>query len=125
MIFITIPITELSNGSDNTVVQKEVQLPVEIDTSFNAHLKWEENFQSIKNIDLSSMITIVDAWVKDPKEASKHMPDILRVLYCFVNSDKLPTFSHFVKVLNQNNFTVFIDRISTVIAEVGKSATKN
>lgn len=123
-IKITIPTVEhVKDGDQIKAVHDNLELSV--DTSFNAHLKWEEHFQQIKGIDLSTMTAIVQVWIKDPKEAAKHMPDLMRVLYCFVDSDKLPTFSHFVKMLNQDNFVVFIEKISTVIQEVGKTASKN
>jgi len=124
MIQITIPTVEHVD-KEGKIEAVHGNLDLTIDTSFNAHLKWEEHFQQIKGVDLSTMTSVVQEWIKDPKEAVKHMPDLLRVLYCFVDSNKLPTFSHFVKMLNQENFTVFIEKISTVIQEVGKTASKN
>lgn len=121
---IAIPTIEYAEKDGKITAVKE-SLDVTIDTSFNAHLKWEEHFQSLKGVDLSTMATIVHGWIKDPKEASKHLPDLMRVLYCFIESDNLPTFSHFVKLLNHENFEGFIEKMSIIIQEVGKTASKN
>lgn len=121
---IEIPTIEYVEKDGKITAVREI-LDVSIDTSFNAHLKWEEHFQAVKGVDLSTMTSIVHGWIKDQKEAAKHLPDLMRVLYCFIESDKLPTFSHFVKFLNQENFVEFIEKISTVIQEVGKTASKN
>lgn len=123
-IKITIPTVEYIE-KDGAITTMNGNLEMSIDTSFNAHLKWEEHFQQIKGVDLSTMTAIVQEWVKNPKEAAKHLPDLIRVLYCFVDSDKVPTFSHFSKMLNQSNFPIFIEKISAVIQEVGKTASKN
>ncbi len=125
MIAINIP-TVSYDYENNKVVQKNGELNVTVDTSFKAHLKWETHFQELKKgVDLSSMIAVASDWIKDEKTAAKHLNDLLRVLYCFISSPKLPNFENFVEILDVSNIETVIVKISAVIQEVGKFASKN
>lgn len=125
MIAINIP-TVSYDYENEQVVPKKGELNVVVDTSFKAHLKWETHFQELKKgVDLSSMLAVVSEWIKDDKTASKHLTDLLRVLYCFINSPKLPSFEDFIGILDTSNIETVISKISAVIQEVGKFASKN
>ncbi len=125
MIAINIP-TVSYDYENEQVVPKKDELIVVVDTSFKAHLKWETHFQELKKgVDLSSMLAVVSEWIKDDKTASKHLTDLLRVLYCFINSPKLPSFEDFIGILDTSNIETVISKISAVIQEVGKFASKN
>jgi len=124
-MIITLPTVKKTydEQTETTTVTRE-DLRVEIDTSFKAHLKWEEQFQSQKGIDLTEMTAKVSGWVKDAKKAALHMSDMLRVLYCYINTDKLPTFSDFVGILEPENALEVIEKIGKVLAETGKTIAK-
>lgn len=125
MIAIKIPTVSHEYVGDK-ITQKNEEMIVNVDTSFKAHLKWESHFQKEKNnVDLSSMIAIVSEWIKDKKEATQHFTDLLRVLYCFINSPQLPSFEDFVGMLDTSNIETVIGKISAVIQEVGTFASKN
>ena len=125
MIAINIP-TASYDYENEQVVLKKGEMNVVVDTSFKAHLKWETHFQELKKgVDLSSMLAVVSEWIKDDKTASKHLTDLLRVLYCFINSPKLPSFEDFIGILDTSNIETVISKISAVIQEVGKFASKN
>jgi hypothetical protein len=125
MIAINIP-TASYDYENEQVVLKKGEMNVVVDTSFKAHLKWETHFQELKKgVDLSSMLAVVSEWIKDDKTASKHLTDLLRVLYCFINSPKLQSFEDFIGILDTSNIETVISKISAVIQEVGKFASKN
>jgi len=125
MIAINIPTVsyEKENGQ---LVLKNGELNVVVDTSFKAHLRWETHFQELmKGVDLSSMVAVASEWTKDEKTATKHLLDLLRVQYCFISSPKLPSFEDFLGILDTSNIEAVISKISAVIQEVGKFASKN
>jgi hypothetical protein len=125
MIAIKIPTVSYEYENDKLILKNE-EITVNVDTSFKAHLKWETHFQEAKKgVDLSSMIAVVSEWIKDDKTATKHLTDLLRVLYCFISSPKLPNFEDFVGILDTSNIETVIGKISAVIQEVGKFASKN
>jgi hypothetical protein len=125
MIAIKIP-TVTYEFEGEKLIEKRDELLVNVDTSFKAHLKWETHFQEQKNgVDLSSMVAVVGEWVKDKKQATKHFTDLLRVLYCFISSPKLPSFEDFVGILDVTNIETVVNKISAVIQEVGNFASKN
>lgn len=112
-----------------TVDKPEIRpLPLQIVTSYKAHLKWEEQFQLIKKQDLSTYTSIVSQGLQKWKEnqaESTYVTDALRVLYCYIDSPELPTFSEFVGILEPENTLDIINILSTVLSEVGKTASKN
>jgi len=125
MIAIKLPTVSYEKENDK-YVQKNEELTVIVDTSFKAHLKWETHFQELKKgVDLSSMTAIASEWNKDEKTAAKHLLDLLRVIYCFISSPKLGSFEDFVGILDVSNIETVMSKISAVIQEVGKFASKN
>ena len=118
----------IKEGEETRIETKLVPLTFEVITSFKAHLKWEEQFQEIKGQDLTSFQTIVHAGLKNwenGKTNTAYITDALRVLYCHIDSPELPTFSEFVDLLEPENTVDIINVLSTVLIEVGKTASKN
>lgn len=102
------------------------ELPVEIDTSFKAHLKWEEQFaESMGGIDLQTYTARVQNMIKKDSSTPAEMLSMLKLLYCYINSDKLPTFKDFLGLFDIDVAEEIITKIRVVLEEVGKSATKN
>lgn len=110
---------------DDKVVKERGEMPVEVDTSFLAHLKWEEKFQEQMGVDLSTYTERVRKWLKDEKKAKANMVGLLKLLYCYVNSDKLPTFTDFVKLFDYEVADEILNKIGVVLEEAGEVASKN
>lgn len=101
------------------------EMRVDIDTSFKAHLKWEEQFSSTVGCDLSTYTERVKAWVKDPQTAKAQLLGLLKLLFCYVNSDALPTFKEFVSLFDVDVADHILSKINIVLEEASKTAAKN
>ena len=64
------------------------QIEVDIDTSFQAHLKWEEQFGSTMNCDLTTYTERVQSWLNDTGKSKANFLGLLKRLYCYVSSEK-------------------------------------
>lgn len=124
-MIIKIPTIEKHLDDNGNVVKKRSEMSVEIDTSFLAHLKWEEQFQASMGVDLSTYTERVKGWVGDEAQSKAHFVSLLKLLYCYVNSDKLPTFKDFVKLFDFEVADEILKKISVVLEEVGKTVSKN
>ncbi|MDD4275929.1 MAG: hypothetical protein RBT65_07560 [Methanolobus sp.] len=123
-MIITIPTIskEMVNGE---IKKTKGEMKVNIDTSFLAHLKWEEQFQSIVGYDLATYTEMVKIWLKDKSKGKSHFLGLLKLLYCYVNSDELPTFKDFCKLFDVEIADEILKKISAVLEEVSKVASKN
>lgn len=101
------------------------EIKVDIDTSFRAHLKWEEQFAYSVGCDLSTYTERVRLWIKDPQTAKAQLLGLLKLLFCYVNSDALPTFKEFVSLFDFEVADEILAKINTVLEEVKKTASKN
>lgn len=110
---------------DGEVVKKRSDLEVDIDTSFRAHLKWEEHFLETMKYDLTTYTEMVKKWLEDENSAKVKLLSILKLLYCYVNSDKLPTFKEFCSLFDYEVATEILQKIADVLEQVGKVASKN
>lgn len=108
-----------------TTIREQGQLSVNIDTSMLAHLKWEEQFQDVVGHDLATYTEMVRKWAKDEQTAKARFIGMLKLLYCYVDSEELPTFKDFAKMLDFEIIDEILTKISSVLEEVGKSAAKN
>jgi hypothetical protein len=125
-MLVTLPrITRSFNEATGLVETQEDVIKAQVDTSFRAHLKWEENFQAFKGLTLTEMTAVVADIIKDRSKAVSKITDILRVLYCYLQSDELPTFNDFLGLLDLENTQVIIQKITTVLEGVGNTAAKN
>ena len=123
---IIIPTIEKTyNEETKSVVVKKGSMPVDVDTSFQAHLKWEEQFGSTMNCDLSTYTERVRSWVKDSEKAKIQFLGMLKLLYCYINSPDLPTFRDFCKLFDYDIADEIINKIKCVLEEVGKFSSKN
>lgn len=123
---IIIPTIEKTYDEETkSVVVKKGSMPVDVDTSFQAHLKWEEQFGATMNCDLSTYTDRVRSWVKDPEKAKIQFLGMLKLLYCYINSPDLPTFRDFCRLFDYDIADEIINKIKCVLEEVGKFSSKN
>lgn len=108
---------------NNEVVTTKGEMKVHIDTSFLAHLKWEEQFQATVGHDLATYTAMVRQWVKDETKQKTHFVGMLKLLYCYVNSEELPTFYDFAKLFDYEIADEILSKIGTILEEINKSAT--
>jgi hypothetical protein len=118
-------VEEVFNEQTEKIETKTGFLPVEIDTSFFAHLKWEEQFQEVIGCDLVTYTVRVAAWLKDENTATAHLIGILKMLYCYINSPALPTFKDFLRLFKPENSKILLEKIASVLEEVNKAVSKN
>jgi len=110
---------------EGKIVANRKMISLEIDTSFKAHLKWEEHFQKDLNCDLTDYSEKIAKWSQQKTTGPKHFLGMLKFLYCYVNSKELPTFSDFCGLFDYEVAEEILDAISKVIIEIGNSASKN
>lgn len=125
-MIINIPAVRKEFSEDGkTIKVTRYELPVEIDMSFLANLKWEEHFQSTMGCDLITYTERVKKWSLDKNAAKAHFVGMLKLLYCYVNSDKLPTFMGFAKLFDYEVMNEILDKLTVVFKQLEKSASKN
>lgn len=112
------------SNTQQVITQKE-ELPVIINTNFQAHLKWEEEFQEKEGKDLTQVTLEVKEIVKDTNHAARHITKLLKVLFCFIDSSELPNFKDFLGLLELENTKDIIDILTKVLDQVHKTASKN
>lgn len=123
---IIIPTIErVFNEETKTIESKRGSLYVNIDTSFQAHLKWEEQFGDVLKCDLTTYTERVRNWLLDPAKAKAQFLGMLKLLYCYINSDKLPTFRDFCRLFDYEIADEILEKIKIVLEEVSKTVSKN
>lgn len=117
---------EFNEETQELIVEKGT-LDVEIDTSFKAHLKWEEQGfgQALGGIDLRTYTERVQAILDSNNPGKLELLSLLKLLYCYINSTKLPTFKDFLGLFDIEIAEEVLEKIRVVLEQVGKSATKN
>jgi hypothetical protein len=117
---------EFNEETQKLIVDKGT-LEVEIDTSFKAHLKWEEqNFgAALGGIDLRTYTERVQKMLASNKPSKVELLSLLKLLYCYINSNKLPTFRDFLGLFELEVADEILEKIRIVLEEVSKSASKN
>lgn len=125
-MYILLPTIEKTfNEQNNKVERKEGTLRVNIDTSFQAHLKWEEQFGDTLKCDLITYTERVKSWAKNKETAKAQFLGLLKWLYCYIDSDELPDFKSFCKLFDYEIADKLLNKIATVLQEVGNFASKN
>jgi len=109
----------------NRVVVTKDELKVNIDTSFKAHQKWEEQFQNSMNCSLATYTDRVMSWKSNQDAILANFLGILKLLYCYVNSPELPTFIDFITLFEPENYKEIFEKIEIVLGEVNKTIAKN
>ncbi len=110
---------------DGKVIKKRGELEVQVDTSFLAHLKWEEHFQKILGYDLTTYTRMISKQLEDQNDSKIQFLGLLKLLYCYISSDKLPTFREFCALFDFEIADEILKVVGTIIEEVGNSASKN
>jgi hypothetical protein len=110
---------------DGKLIKEIKEIEVQIDTSFKAHLKWEEQFSKTLGCDLTTYTERVMHSLSEPNLNKANLLGMLKLLYCYINSDRLPTFKEFIELFDFEVAEEIIKKISSVLEEVGKSASKN
>lgn len=118
-------IERIYDEETNQIKVKRGTLPVNIDTSFQAHLKWEEQFGEVLKCDLTTYTERVKTWMVDPTKAKAQFLGMLKLLYCYINSDKLPTFREFCQLFDYEIADEILNKIKIILEEIGKTASKN
>src|SRR5690554_6486986 len=115
------------NEETNKLVIEKGTLEVEIDTSFKAHLKWEEQGfgQALGGIDLRTYTERVQHLLESGDPGKVELLSLLKLLYCYINSKQLPTFKDFLGLFDMEIAGEILEKIRVVLEQVGKSATKN
>lgn len=117
---------EFNEETQELIVEKGT-LDVEIDTSFKAHLKWEEQGfgQALGGIDLRTYTERVQHLLESGDPSKVELLSLLKLLYCYINSNQLPTFKDFLGLFDMEVAGEILEKIRVVLEQVGKSATKN
>lgn len=122
-MLIKIPTLERYIDDEGNVQKKQGEMKVQIDTSFLAHLKWEEQFQPAVGYDLATYTAMVREWIKDENKQKTHFVGMLKLLYCYVNGDEIPTFREFAKLFDYEIADQILNKISAVLEEINKSVS--
>ena len=101
------------------------KLSLEVDTSFKANMKFDKYFASTLNCSMNEYVERISKYIKKPDTAKAHMVSLLKFLYCYVNSDKLPTFEDFCGLFDYQTANQVISIIGSVLKEVGNTLSKN
>lgn len=107
------------------VIRHHGEMKVEIDTSFLAHLKWEEHFQETMKCDLNEYTERVRKWTKKKTDPKVNFVGAMKLLYCYVNSDELPTFKEFAKLFDYEIADPILTKIKLIIEQLGNTVSKN
>lgn len=122
-MIVNIPIVKNKTFNNETgqVTIVKGEMKVNIDTSFLAHLKWEEQFQQILQCDLTEYTQRVIGWTKNESTAKQNFLGILKLLYCYINSEELPTFKDFCKLFEYEVAGEILEVVGKVLTEIQKS----
>ena len=110
---------------NDKVIKERGELEVDIDTSFTAHLKWDEHFREQYKIDLTTYSEKLKPILEDEAKAKKEIMSLLRLLYCYIDSPKLPRFKDFVRLFEPEIADEILIKIGNVLEQVGTTAAKN
>jgi len=128
-MLIKLPIVTKKEFNEETkkLVVERGSIEVEIDTSFKAHLKWEEQGfgNALGGIDLKTYTERVQAALTGSKPSKVELLSLLKLLYCYINSQRLPTFKDFLGLFDFEVADEILDKIRVVLEQVSKSASKN
>lgn len=117
---------EFNEETQELLVEKGT-LDVEVDTSFKAHLKWEEQGfgQALGGIDLRTYTERVQNMLASATPNNVELLSLLKLLYCYINSSKLPSFKDFLGLFDFEIANEILEKIRVVLEQVSKSASKN
>lgn len=124
-MIITVPYIKNKEMVEGEIKVTRGTLELEIDLSFMANLKWEEEFQQVAGYDLITYTEMVKKWTLNESPGKSHFVGMLKLMYCYVNSDKLPTFKSFAKLFDYSVANEILEQLKVVFEQLEKSASKN
>ncbi len=110
---------------DEKIVRERSFIEVEINTSFTAHLKWEEQFQDRLKCDLTTYTERVRSIIKDENQAKAEFLSMLKLLYCYIDGKDIPTFRDFCELFDIEVAGEILKKIGVILEEVGRTVSKN
>lgn len=119
--------TKVWDEDKKSIIPSKSSINVRLNNSVLAHLKWEQQFEDSEGFDLLTAIERVQATLakKNSQESLlKHLTIMLRILYCFIDSEDIPTFSEFAVMLGDNP-TPIMEKLKIVLTENAKVSSKN
>ena len=123
-MYVTIPIIKERKIDKNTnkvdVIKDEIK--VRVDTSFLAHLKWEQEFQEIMKCDLNEYTQRIASIQNDKELVKTNMLGVLKLLYCYIHSDDIPSFKNFLQLLDYEVAEDILNILSDVLNNISKSS---
>lgn len=123
-MYVTIPIIKERKIDKNTnkvdVIKDEII--VRVDTSFLAHLKWEQEFQEIMKCDLNEYTQRIASIQSDKELVKANMLGVLKLLYCYIHSDDIPSFKNFLQLLDYEIAEDILNILSDVLNNISKSS---
>ncbi len=115
------------DDEQNKIIPKHSTVQVRINNSVLAHLKWEQQFEDVEKMDLLVAIERVQATAlksKDVSDLNKHLTLMLRVLFCFIDSDDFESFAEFAMLFGDNPIPI-MEKLKIVLTENAKVSSKN
>ncbi len=124
-MYINIPVVKSRNYNQKTneVTSEKSELTVKIETSFLAHYKWEQEFQQQMQCDLLTYTERVSKMANNEDMAKANLLGILKLLYCYIDSDEIKNFKEFLSILDLEVADEILKVLSDVLTIVMKSAT--
>ena len=89
-------------------------LKCKLDTSLFAHLKWEQHFQSVLNVDLTTYASKIINENLTQEYFTANFLSILKIIYCFIDTTELPTFISFVKLFNLSDTVALTSNLEAI-----------
>lgn len=123
-MYVVIPIIKnktYDQKSGQVNVEKDT-LKVRIDTSFLAHLKWEQEFQEIMKCDLNEYTQRIAKIQTNADMVKANMLGVLKLLYCYIHSDDIPSFKNFLELLDYEVAEEIIKILAEVLENISKSS---
>ena len=112
---------------DDEVVSIRSSTVFEIDTSVYAEERWEQNFPKLA--EKESLFQYVDRVKGDSTTDRVRLTAMLKAVYCFIESDAVPTYKDFAKLFSLSDSAYTEELISKLItafkAITGSSSVKN
>lgn len=112
------------SGEINEVKKEIVEVQFNLDTSAYADLRFEQFFR--RELPDKSLADFVIRMTKvQSHDAMANYLSLLKVLYCYLESDYAPTFVDFIKLFDLSIVDLLIPKIHQIVKLALSSATKN
>ena len=105
-----------------TLPTKNGNIDFELDTSAYADYRFEVNFAKELQCTFQEFVQRI---AKQKGNAKANYLSVLKILYCYLESDKAPTFISFIKLFDVNYAEEMLKKLTEVLEQSFKSAVKN